>query len=67
MDGFAVDIQGGTESILLSNNEIVETRGAAQRTAIRLGPDTRDIRLENNRLEGFAKTSEGPAASGGTH
>ena len=53
--GFAVDIQGGTESVVLVNNEIVETRGAAQRSAIRLGPETRDIKLEGNRIRGFAK------------
>jgi len=54
-NGPAVDIQGGTESVVLSNNEIVETRGAAQRIAIRLGPETRDIKLEGNRIQGFAK------------
>ena len=56
--GFAVDIQGGTDSIALTGNEIVETRSGA-RTAIRLGPDTRDIKLDNNRIEGFAKNVEG--------
>jgi hypothetical protein len=52
-DGFAIDIQGGTESIVLVGNQITDTRGSANRTAIRLGPDTSDIRLENNRLDGF--------------
>jgi len=62
--GFAVDIQGGTESIVLTGNDIIETRQGT-RTAIRLGPDTRDIKLNNNRIEGFAKTVEGepPAAA----
>ena len=62
--GFAVDIQGGTDSIALTGNSIVETRKGA-RTAIRLGPDTRDIKLDNNRIEGFAKNVEGeqPAAA----
>ena len=62
--GFAVDIQGGTDSIALTGNEIVETRNGA-RTAIRLGPDTRDIKLDKNRIEGFAKNVEGeqPAAA----
>ncbi|MCX7825012.1 MAG: right-handed parallel beta-helix repeat-containing protein [Verrucomicrobiae bacterium] len=54
-NGPAVDIQGGTESVVLANNEIIETRGPAQRSAIRLGPETRDIRLEGNRIRGFAK------------
>jgi parallel beta-helix repeat protein len=52
-DGFAVDIQGGTEDIVLSGNVISDSRGPAQRTAIRLGPDTRAITIENNRLDGF--------------
>jgi hypothetical protein len=56
--GFAVDIQGGTDSIVLTGNDIVETRQGA-RTGIRLGPDTRDIKLDHNRIEGFAKTVEG--------
>lgn len=55
----AVDIQGGTESVVLANNEIVETRGAAQRVAIRLGPETRDITLEGNRILGFLRDVEG--------
>jgi hypothetical protein len=61
--GFAVDIQGGTESIVLSGNDIIETRQGT-RTAIRLGPDTRDIKLDNNRIEGFAKPVEGEPPAG---
>jgi len=68
-DGVAVDIQGGTESIALAGNEIIETRGAARRTGIRLGPETRDMTLERNRIQGFAKEVEGtanPTAGGDT-
>ncbi|EDY17964.1 hypothetical protein CfE428DRAFT_4394 [Chthoniobacter flavus Ellin428] len=63
-NGFAVDIQGGTESIVLAGNEIIETRKGT-RTAIRLGPDTRDITMDGNRIEGFTKSVEGekPAAT----
>ena len=57
-NGAAVDIQGGTESIVLSGNEIVETRGPAKRTAIRLGPETGKITLKDNRIQGFAKEVE---------
>jgi hypothetical protein len=53
-EGIAVDVQGETESVRIISNEIVETRGAAKRTAIRLGPKTRDIHLAENRIEGFA-------------
>ena len=63
--GFAVDIQGGTESIVLADNEIVDTRGGARRIAIRLGPETRDITLRNNRIQGFAKEVSGPQGERG--
>jgi hypothetical protein len=51
----AIDIQGGTESIVLSGNEIVETRAAAQRVGVRLGVETRDIKLRDNKITGFAE------------
>jgi Right handed beta helix region len=54
----AIDIQGGTEAILLEANEIIETRGPAQRVAVRLGPQTSDIRLVGNTIHGFAKEVE---------
>ncbi len=43
-----------TESVTIASNELVETRGAAKRTGIRLGPKTHDIRLAENRIDGFA-------------
>ena len=52
--GVAVDIQGGTESIVVRGNQIEETRGAASRTAVRLGAETRNIQIESNRISGFA-------------
>ena len=64
-DGVAVDVQGGTESVAFAGNEIIETRGAAKRTAIRLGPDTRDMSLEQNHIQGFAKEIDGTANAGG--
>src|SRR5262245_31858293 len=54
----AIDIQGSTEAILLEANEIIETRSPAERVAIRLGPLTSDIRLVDNRVNGFAKEVE---------
>jgi len=53
-EGVAVDVQGETESVTIASNELVETRGPAKRTGIRLGAKTRDIRLTENRIEGFA-------------
>jgi Periplasmic copper-binding protein (NosD) len=57
-NGAAVDVQGGTEFIVLAGNEIIETRGPAKRTAIRLGPETGRITLKDNRIQGFAKEVE---------
>ena len=58
-DGFAVNVQGGTRDIVLVGNEITETRSAARRTAIRLGPETQSVALRNNKVSGFAKDLEG--------
>jgi len=63
--GFAVDIQGGTEAIVLADNEIVDTRGGTRRIAIRLGPETRNIVLRNNRIQGFVKAVSGPQVERG--
>lgn len=58
--GYAVDIQGGTESVVLADNEIRDSRGGIHSppAAIRLGRETRDITLRNNQVEGFAKDVE---------
>jgi hypothetical protein len=53
-DGVAIDVQGPTEEVAIVGNELVETRGPAQRIAIRLGPETREVRLADNRIQGFA-------------
>lgn len=49
-----IDIQGGTESIELVENRIVEQRGSAKRTGIRLGAETQNITLTDNHIDGFA-------------
>jgi hypothetical protein len=53
-EGVAVDVQGETEGVALVQNVLRETRGPARRTGIRLGPRTRDLRVEGNDVEGFA-------------
>lgn len=53
-DGAAIDIQGGTEGIRILKNQIVETRGASKRVAVRQGPETKDIVVEDNQVKGFA-------------
>lgn len=53
-DGAAIDVQGQTEQVSLIGNRLTETRGAKKRIGIRLGPQTREIRLEGNQFQGFA-------------
>lgn len=52
--GVAIDVQGGTESVTISQNQLRETRQAAQRVGIRLGAETKHIRLADNVIEGFS-------------
>ena len=52
-DGIAIDIQGGTQGIQIVKNEITETRGASKRVAVRLGPESRDITVQDNKITGF--------------
>ena len=56
--GAAIDIQGGTESITIADNEFTESRGPAQRVAVRIGAQTRDISVKSNTIKGFAKETE---------
>ena len=51
-EGIGIDVQGGTESITLRANHIRETRDAASRIGIRLGKETKDITLAENKIEG---------------
>jgi hypothetical protein len=53
-EGVAIDVQGPTEEVTLLANDLTETRGPGKRVGIRLGPQTRNIRLADNRIQGFA-------------
>jgi len=53
-DGVAIDVQGETESVTITQNQLLETRSPAKRTGIRLGPKTKDIHLTDNDFQGFA-------------
>jgi nitrous oxidase accessory protein NosD len=53
-DGIAVDVQGATQDVTLSDNLIRETRGPAKRIGVRLGKDTRAIKVEGNTIEGVS-------------
>jgi len=52
--GVAIDINGETESVTLVKNELRETRKPLSRIGILIGAETRDIRCEDNLIEGFA-------------
>jgi hypothetical protein len=52
--GIGVDVQGQTESISIAKNDIRETRQPMERIGVRIGADTRDVTLADNRIEGFA-------------
>jgi hypothetical protein len=53
-DGVGIDVQGETEGAAILRNELRETRESRKRIGIRLGPQTRDIRLADNQIDGFA-------------
>lgn len=57
-DGIGIDIQGETEQILLTANEIRETRGAEERIGIRIGAQAREIELRENGIEGMRASVE---------
>lgn len=58
MSGIAIDVQGGTEQVAIVGNTIQETRAPASRIGIRLGAETKEIRLEANEIAGVAKDVE---------
>jgi hypothetical protein len=53
-EGIGVDVQGETESVTIADNDIRETRRPLKRTGVRIGANTSDIRLVENRIVGFA-------------
>lgn len=58
-DGIGVDVQGETESISIARNEITQTDKPMSRIGLRIGAQTRDIRVADNRIEGFATAMVG--------
>jgi hypothetical protein len=53
-EGIGIDVQGETEAITLAENRLRETRKPQKRVGIQLGARTRDVRLIDNTMEGFA-------------
>jgi hypothetical protein len=56
----AVDVQGTTAGLTFRRNVLRETRAAGRRVGFRIGKDTKDITLDGNTVEGFAR-GRGPA------
>jgi hypothetical protein len=52
--GVGVDVAGEVESITLAHNDVRETRQPMSRVGIRIAATTRDVRLVDNKIEGFA-------------
>jgi hypothetical protein len=53
-DGIGIDVKGHAQAVSLTQNKVRETRKPMSRIGIRIGKDTRDIQLADNRIEGFA-------------
>lgn len=54
-EGIAIDIQGKVKDVRIVENQLLESRGPAKRTGIRIGKDVGEIELKSNELTGFAK------------
>ncbi len=54
-DGVAIDVRGETEQVTISRNEIKETRPRSSRIGIRVGARAGEVRLSENRVEGFSR------------
>src|SRR4029453_10368742 len=46
--GAVIDIQGGTQSIVINDNQFSDTRGGQDRVALKQGPDTKNILVRDN-------------------
>ena len=53
-----IDVQGGTEEVSIVGNTITESRGTGGRVGIRLGAETKNIRLDGNAITGVATPVE---------
>ncbi len=63
-DGIGIDVRGETESVTVARNEVRQTQNPAKRVGIRVGALTRDIRLLDNTVDGFAINVDRPKTSG---
>ncbi|TVP98081.1 MAG: hypothetical protein EA381_13260 [Planctomycetaceae bacterium] len=52
--GIGIDITGKTRDVVLAGNTIRESRGTMNRIGIRIGSQVGGVKLDQNRIEGFA-------------
>lgn len=50
--GAVIDIQGGTEAVTIRANRFSDSRSGRARVAVKRGPETRRILVQDNRLQG---------------
>lgn len=53
-NGVGIDVQGETDAIAISHNDLRETRQPLKRIGIKIGAQARNVQLNENRIEGFA-------------
>ncbi|MBS0266654.1 MAG: right-handed parallel beta-helix repeat-containing protein [Planctomycetes bacterium] len=53
-DGVAIDVQGETDAIVLSRNQIRESRQPMQRVGIRLGAQAGQVEMKENKIDGVS-------------
>jgi hypothetical protein len=53
-NGIGVDVQGKSDALVLSHNELRETRQPGKRIGIKISAQAGNVQLEENRIEGFA-------------
>jgi nitrous oxidase accessory protein NosD len=53
-----VEVQGGTQDILIANNEFAEQRRGVRTQAVKIGPEAKAIALEGNRSTGAVQLTE---------
>ena len=54
--GIAIDINGKTKEVRITDNVIEETRKALQRTGIRIAAEAGKVHLADNKIKGFAQS-----------
>jgi len=53
-DGVGIDVQGETDAITISHNDLRESRRPLKRIGVRIGAQAKAVQLDENRIEGFA-------------